>query len=74
MSQQNKIVKSVTDAAVITGLVAGVGWVGRKILREDFTRDPSSNVMNYVKMTASIAGAIALKEYLEDQKMLPASI
>ena len=69
--QQTKIVKTVTDAAVITGLFAGVGWVGCKILRVDFTRDPSSNDMNFAKMTAAVAGAIAFKGYPEDQKLLP---
>ena len=70
-AQQNKIVKTVTDAAVITGLVAAIGWIGRKVLREDFTRDPSANAMNYAKMTAAVAGAVALKGYLEEQKILP---
>jgi len=70
-TQQSKITKTITDAAVITGLVAGIGWVGRKVLREDFTKDPSANAMNYAKMTAAVAGAVALKGYLEDQKILP---
>ncbi len=70
-TQQNKFVKTLTDAAVVTGLVAGIGWLGRKVLREDFTRDPSANAMNYAKMTAAIAGATMLKGYLEDQKILP---
>ena len=37
----------------------------------NFTADPSANVMNYVKFTAVMAGSIALKKYLEDQKILP---
>ena len=57
------------DAATITGLVAGIGWIGRKILKEDLTKDPSANVMNYV-----MAGSIALKKYLEDQKILPTNV
>ena len=66
-----KLVKSLLDAATITGLVAGIGWIGRKIIKEDLTKDPSANVMNYVKVTAVMAGSIALKKYLEDQKILP---
>jgi len=27
--------------------------------------------MNYVKFTAVMAGSVALKQYLEDQKILP---
>ena len=34
----------------------------------------SANVMNYVKFTAVMAGSIALKQYLEDQKILPDSV
>ena len=70
----NKLVKSVLDAATITGLVAGIGWIAKKVVKEPFTNDPSSNVMNYVKFTAVMAGSIALKKYLEDQKILPTSM
>jgi len=30
--------------------------------------------MNYVKFTAVVAGSITLKQYLEDQKILPTSV
>ena len=70
----NKLVKTVTDAAVLTGLVAGIGWISRKVVKENFTADPSSNAMNYVKFTTALAGSIALKQYLEDQKILPSSM
>ena len=48
----NKLVKSILDAATITGLVAGIGWVGKNTIKENFTADPSANIMNYVKFTA----------------------
>ena len=70
----NKLVKSLLDAATITGLVTGIGWIGRKIIKEDLTKDPSANAMNYVKFTAVMAGSIALKKYLEDQKILPTNM
>ena len=35
----NKLVKSLLDAATITGLVAGIGWIGRTILKEDLTKE-----------------------------------
>ena len=63
----NKLVKSILDAATITG----IGWIGKKTIKENFTADPSANIMNYVKFTAVMAGSIALKKYLEDQKILP---
>ena len=74
MSSDNKLVKTVTDAAVLTGLVAGIGWIAKKVVKENFIADPSSNAMNYVKFTAALAGSIALKKYLEDQKILPSSM
>jgi len=70
----NKLVKTITDAATITGLAAGIGWAAKKVLKENFTADPSSSAMNYVKFTAVVAGSIALKQYLEDQKILPTSV
>ena len=66
----NKLVKTIVDAATITGLAAGIGWVAKKVVKENFTSDPSSSAMNYVKFTA----VIALKQYLEDQKILPTSV
>ena len=67
----NKLVKSIIDAATITGLVAGIGFLGRKIIKEYLTKDPSADLMNFIKFTAVMAGSIALKKYLEDQKIIP---
>ena len=66
----NKLVKTILDAATLTG----IGWASKKVAKENFTSDPSSNIMNYVKFTAVMAGSIALKKYLEDQKILPVSV
>ena len=74
MSEQNKLVKMVTDSAVLVGLSAGVGYLAKKILKENFLGDPSSNVMNYAKFTGVLADSMALKTYLEDQQILPKSI
>ena len=62
------------DAATLTGLVASIGWIAKKVVKENFTTDPSSNVMNYAKFTAVMAGSLALKQYLQDQKILPDSV
>ena len=70
----NKLVKTIMDAAVLTGMVAGIDWIAKKVVKETFTADPSSNVMNYAKFTAVMAGSIALKQYLQDQKILPDSV
>ena len=70
----NKLVKTILDAVTLTGIAAGMGWIAKKVAKENFTPDPSSNVMNYVKFTAVMAGSIALKKYLEDQKILPDSV
>ena len=67
----NKLVNTILDAATLTSITAGIGWVSKKAVKENFTPDPSSNVMNYVKFTAAMAASIALKKYLEDQKILP---
>ena len=70
----NKLVQTIMDDATLTGLVAGIGWAAKKVVKENFTSDPSSNVMNYVKFTAVMAGSLALKNYLQDQKILPDSL
>ena len=67
----NKLVKTILEAATLTSIVAGIGWIAKKVAKENFTSDPSSNMMNYAKFTAAMAGSIALKQYLEDQKILP---
>ena len=74
MSDNNELVKTIMDGAILTGLVAGIGWIAKKVVKENFTADPSSNVMNYAKFTAVMAGSIALKQYLLDQKILPDSV
>ena len=66
----SKLVKTILDAATLTGIAAGIGWAAKKVARENFTPDPSSNVMNYVKFTVVMAASIAAKKYLEDQKIL----
>ena len=71
MVEQNKIVKTVTDAAVLVGLSAGIGWVVKKVLKETFTGDPSASFMNYGKWIAVLSGSIYLKDYLVDKKVIP---
>ena len=67
----SKPVKTIMDAGIITGFIAGIGWIAKKVVKQSFTQDPSSNVENFAKFTAVMAGSIALKKYLEDQKILP---
>ena len=67
----NKLVKTIMDAATLTGLAAGIGWVAKKVVKVSFTNDPSSSFENYGKFTLAMASSVALKQYLEDQKILP---
>ena len=67
----NKLVKTLTDVATVTGLAAGIGFLAKKVINEPMTSDPSSNLMNYVKFTVVIAASLAAKDYLEKQKILP---
>ena len=63
----NKLVKTVIEAATLTGIAAGIGWAAKKV------SDPRSSAMNYVKFSVVMAGSIALRQYLEDQKIIPTS-
>ena len=67
----NKLVKTIMEAATLTGIAAGIGWASRKVLKEEVTANPATNIMNYVKFTAVMSPSIALKDYLERQKILP---
>ena len=71
MVEQSKIVQTVTDAAVLVGIAAGIGWVGKKVLKESFTNDPSTNFMNYGEWVAVLSASIYLKDYLHDKKVIP---
>ena len=53
----NKLVKTIMEAATLTGLAAGIGWIAKKVVKENFT--------------AVMAGSVALKQYLQYQKILP---
>ena len=74
MAADNKLVKTLLDAATLTGLTAGIGWAAKKAFRRSFTGDPSESLENYAMFTAALAGSIALKKYLEDQKILPDNV
>ena len=67
----NKLVKTLTDAATVIGLAAGIGFLAKKVIKESVTSDPSSNLMNYVKFSVVIAASLPTKDYLEKQKILP---
>ena len=67
----NKLVKTILDAATLTGIVAGMGWIAKTVVKENLTPDPSSNFMNYAKFTAVMTASNALKKYLEDKNILP---
>jgi len=69
-----KLVKIVMDSALVVGLAAGIGYVGKKILKENFLGDPSSSLGNYVKLTLVIAGSFAAKDYLEKEKLIPKNL
>jgi len=68
------MVKIIMESAVIVGLASGMGYVGKKMLKENFLGDPSSSLGNYGKLTVVVAGSIALKEYLEKEKIIPKNL
>ena len=36
----NKVVKTLTDAATVTGLAAGIGFLAKKVINESMTSVP----------------------------------
>ena len=71
---ENKLVKAAMNSAVIVGLAAGVGYIGKKALNENFLGDPSTSIANYGKWVLVLGSTMYLKQYLEDQKILPKNI
>ena len=71
MSMENKIVKTLMDSSVVIGIAAGIGYVGKKIMKESFINDPSNSLTNYGKWVLVLAGSMYAKQYLEDRKILP---
>ena len=61
--------ETIINAATLTGLATGIGWIAKKMVKEALTADASSNVMNYAKFTAVMASSVSLKQYLEYQKI-----
>lgn len=49
----NRLVKTLTDATMMTGIAAGKDWIAEKVVKESETSDPGSHVMNFVKFTES---------------------
>ena len=37
----NKLVKTILDAATLTGIVAGMGWIAKKVIKENLTPTPA---------------------------------
>ena len=67
----NKLVKTIMEAGILTGLAAAIGWIAKKTVKQNFTQDPSGSLENYAKFTTVMAGSIALKRYIQDQNILP---
>ena len=70
----NKLVKTIVDASTLVAFAAGIGWLAKKAFKKSFTADPSNSLEDYVMFTAGMAGSIALKQYLDDQKILPPNV
>ena len=64
----NKLVNTIIEAATLTSLAAGIGWIVKKVAKENLTADPSNSVMNYAKFTVIMDGSVALKWYLKEKK------
>ena len=67
----NNLVKTIMDAATLTGLAAGISWAAKKVVKENFTSDPSSSAMNYVKFTPSWRAALRSKSTSRTKKSSP---
>lgn len=49
-------------------ILATSGWIANKVVKENMTADPSSEVMNYVKFTAGMAAVSCWKSFLKRRR------
>ena len=71
MSTENKLVKNLMEASTLIAIATGAGYVGKKIIKEPLTSDPSTNIMNFGKWIIVLTGSIYLRDYLELKKIIP---
>lgn len=74
MTTEDKLIKTFMDASLTMAIATGIGYVGKKMMKESFTSDPSNSIINYGKWVVVLAGSFALKDYLETKKILPKSV
>ena len=56
----NKLVKILTDAATITGIAAGYGWIAKKVVKEPMT---SSSFSEFDELREIHGGSGSLDRY-----------
>ena len=71
MSTENKLIKYAKEAVTLVGISAGIGFVGKKVLKKNLTNDPSSSLMNAAEWVAVMVGAIYARDYLIKEKIIP---
>ena len=71
MSTENKLVKTLMESSILVGIATGVGYIGRKIIKEPLISDPSTSLMNFGKWVGVLSGSIYLRDYLELKKIIP---
>ena len=71
MSTENKLVKTLMEASTLIAISTGAGYIGKKIIKEPLTSDPSTNIMNFGKWIIVLTGSIYLRDYLELKKIIP---
>ncbi|KAK3726831.1 hypothetical protein QZH41_005370 [Actinostola sp. cb2023] len=68
--EENKLIKTVTDASVVIGIAAAVGYVGKKTMKESFINDPSSSLQNYGLRFVWLRSLLSKNLTLESSKNL----
>ena len=59
------------ESSVFVGIATGVGYIGKKVIKEPLISDPSTNIMNFGKWIMVLTGSIYLRDYLESKKIMP---
>ena len=68
---ENKLVKYLITGVTVVGIASGIGYLGKKTLKENFIGDPSTSIANFGKWVLVLSGSLYAKQYLEDKDILP---
>ena len=74
MSDGQDVMNDIYNASVVVGLTSGYGYVIKKLAKQSFTPDPSTDLMNSIKFLLPVSAAFVTKRFLQEKGYIPKRI